>query len=571
VFDKLSARLSAVVEGLRGRGRLTEENIGDTMRQVRMALLEADVALPVVKEFIDAVKARAIGLEIHKSLTPGQALVRVIHEELVRVMGEGVRPINLRTQPPAVVLLAGLQGAGKTTTAAKIALWLRERERKRVLLVSTDVRRPAAMLQLERLGAQLGIDVAAASPSEAPLAIATRALEEARRGVYDALLVDTAGRLHVDEEMMAEVRELGASLKPIETLFVVDSMAGQDAVNAARAFGAALDLTGVVLTKADGDARGGAALSVRHVTGKPILFVGVGEKPEALEVFQPERMASRILGMGSHPQGRPRGGREARAQGGEGQGFRPRRPARPAAPARGHGWGRRPARQTAGAAAGEGRQPAAGQREGHPAPDRHHLLDDARRTPLSQDDRRVAAAPDRGRIRDPRVRRQPAAEELPADAENDEGHGQGRSRANDAVHGGPPAAGAPLSPTQAFLFSGVFGIVRGSFLAGPPWAVGSAVSERTLRHWQTMVTIRLMRRGGKKEPFYHVVVTDSRRAGGGSLEQVGFFNPVARGNSEELRLDLARIDHWVACGAQPSDRVAQLVKSYRKTHQAAAA
>jgi signal recognition particle subunit SRP54 len=263
-----------------------------------MALLEADVALPVVKEFIDAVKARAIGLEIHKSLTPGQALVRVIHEELVRVMGEGARPINLRTQPPAVILLAGLQGAGKTTTAAKIALWLRERERKRVLLVSTDVRRPAAMLQLERLGAQLGIDVAAASPSETPLAIATRALEEARRGVYDALLVDTAGRLHVDEEMMAEVRDLGASLKPIETLFVVDSMAGQDAVNAARAFGAALDLTGVVLTKADGDARGGAALSVRHVTGQPILFVGVGEKPEALEVFQPERMASRILGMG---------------------------------------------------------------------------------------------------------------------------------------------------------------------------------------------------------------------------------------------------------------------------------
>jgi len=298
VFDKLSARLSAVVEGLRGRGRLTEENIGDTLRQVRMALLEADVALPVVKEFIDAVKARAIGLEIHKSLTPGQALVRVIHEELVRVMGEGVRPLNLRTQPPAIILLAGLQGAGKTTTAAKIALWLRERERKRVLLVSTDVRRPAAMLQLERLGEQLGIDVAAASATETPLAIATRALDEARRGVYDALLVDTAGRLHVDEEMMQEVRELAASLKPIETLFVVDSMAGQDAVNAARAFGAALDLTGIVLTKADGDARGGAALSVRRVTGQPILFVGVGEKPEALEVFQPDRMASRILGMG---------------------------------------------------------------------------------------------------------------------------------------------------------------------------------------------------------------------------------------------------------------------------------
>ena len=298
MFDKLSSRLGAVVEGLRGRGRLTEDNIADTLRQVRMALLEADVALPVVKDFVDGVKSRAVGLEIHRSLTPGQALVRVIHEELVRVMGEGVRPINLRTQPPAVILLAGLQGAGKTTTAAKLALWLRERERKRVLLVSTDVYRPAAMLQLERLGQQLGVDVAQAQPTEKPLAIATRALDEARRGLYDVLIVDTAGRLHVDEAMMAEVRDLGATLQPIETLFVVDSMAGQDAVNAARAFGAALDLTGVVLTKADGDARGGAALSVRQVTGRPILFVGMGEKPEALEVFQPDRMASRILGMG---------------------------------------------------------------------------------------------------------------------------------------------------------------------------------------------------------------------------------------------------------------------------------
>ena len=298
MFDKLSTRLGAVVEGLRGRGRLTEDNIADTLRQVRMALLEADVALPVVKDFVDGVKSRAVGLEIHRSLTPGQALVRVIHEELVRVMGEGVRPINLRTQPPAVILLAGLQGAGKTTTAAKLALWLRERERKRVLLVSTDVYRPAAMLQLERLGQQLGIDVAPAQPDGKPLAIATGALDEARRGLYDVLIVDTAGRLHVDEAMMAEVRDLGATLSPIETLFVVDSMAGQDAVNAARAFGAALDLTGVVLTKADGDARGGAALSVRQVTGRPVLFVGMGEKPDALEVFQPDRMASRILGMG---------------------------------------------------------------------------------------------------------------------------------------------------------------------------------------------------------------------------------------------------------------------------------
>jgi signal recognition particle subunit SRP54 len=265
---------------------------------VRMALLEADVALPVVKDFIDGVKARVVGQEIHKSLTPGQALIRIIHDELVRVMGEGVRPLNLRTQPPAVILLAGLQGAGKTTTAAKIGLWLKDRDRKRVLMVSTDVYRPAAMLQLERLGQQLGIDVAPADASQPPLRIAANALEEARRGVYDVLLVDTAGRLHVDEEMMREVRDLSAAVQPIETLFVVDSMAGQDAVNAARAFGAALDLTGVVLTKLDGDARGGAALSVRHVTGRPILFMGVGEKPDALEAFQPERMAARILGMG---------------------------------------------------------------------------------------------------------------------------------------------------------------------------------------------------------------------------------------------------------------------------------
>ncbi len=266
MFDKLSSRLAAVVDGLRGRGRLTEENIGDTLRQVRMALLEADVALPVVKDFIDGVKARVVGEEFHKSLTPGQALVKIIHDELVRVIGEGVRPLNLRTQPPAVILLAGLQGAGKTTTAAKIALWLKQRERKRVLLVSTDVYRPAAMLQLERLGQQLEVDVAPADPKQSPVRIAADALEAARRGVYDVLLVDTAGRLHVDDAMMQEVRELIAAVAPIETLFVVDSMAGQDAVNAARAFGAALDLTGVVLTKADGDARGGAALSVRHAS-----------------------------------------------------------------------------------------------------------------------------------------------------------------------------------------------------------------------------------------------------------------------------------------------------------------
>jgi len=298
VFDKLSERFQGVIEGLRGRGRLTEENIADTLRQVRMALLEADVALPVVKTFIEAVKARVIGQEIEKSLTPGQSLIRSIHDELIALLGEGVRPLNLRAQPPVVVLLAGLQGAGKTTTAGKLAKWLKESERKRVLVASTDVYRPAAILQLERLAQQLEVGFFPSDPKQKPVDLASAALVEARKSLYDVLIVDTAGRLHIDDEMMQEVRAISGAVNPLETLFVVDSMTGQDAVNAARAFGAALELTGVILTKADGDARGGAALSVRHVTGKPILFLGVGEKTEALEPFHPERIASRILGMG---------------------------------------------------------------------------------------------------------------------------------------------------------------------------------------------------------------------------------------------------------------------------------
>jgi signal recognition particle subunit SRP54 len=298
VFDKLSERLQSVVDGLRGRGRLTEDNISDTLRQVRMALLEADVALPVVKTLIDAIKAKAVGLEIGKSLTPGQTLIKVIHDELVGLLGAGQRPINLRAQPPVVILLAGLQGAGKTTTAAKLAKWLKDNERKKVLLASTDVYRPAAILQLERLAGQLDIGFFPSDPKKAPVQLAREALIEAKQSLYDVLIVDTAGRLHVDGEMMAEVREISESVTPIETLFVVDSMAGQDAVNAARAFGESLTLTGVVLTKADGDARGGVALSVRQITGKPILFLGVGEKTEALEVFHADRIASRILGMG---------------------------------------------------------------------------------------------------------------------------------------------------------------------------------------------------------------------------------------------------------------------------------
>ncbi len=298
MFDRLTERLSQAVTALTGRGRISEDNISETVRQVRMALLEADVALPVVKGFTDTVRARALGAEVTKSLTPGQAFIKIVHEELTRLMGEASTGLNLRAQRPVVVLLAGLQGAGKTTSAGKLARWLIEKQRKKVLLCSTDVYRPAAILQLQTLAEQVGAGFAAASESEQPLAIAQRALEQAKLQAYDVLLLDTAGRLHVDEEMMAEVRELEAQLHPHERLFVVDSMAGQDAVNSAKAFNDALSLTGIVLTKADGDARGGAALSVRQVTGKPILFLGTGEKSEALELFQPERIASRILGMG---------------------------------------------------------------------------------------------------------------------------------------------------------------------------------------------------------------------------------------------------------------------------------
>lgn len=298
MFDQLTARLSRTLESLRGRGRITEDNVAEALREARVALLEADVALPVVKSFIESVKAKALGAQVLSSLTPGQAFIGILHEELVQLMGGAGHAWRLRASPPAVVLLAGLQGAGKTTTAAKLARWLIEREGKRVLLASTDVRRPAAMLQLERLAGQVQAEYFQASATAAPAAIARAALERARSGVFDVLIADTAGRLHVDEPLMNEVREIEAAVGAAERLFVVDAMAGQDAVNAARAFGAALELTGVILTKADGDARGGAALSVRAVTGAPIVFVGVGEKTEALELFDPARMASRILGMG---------------------------------------------------------------------------------------------------------------------------------------------------------------------------------------------------------------------------------------------------------------------------------
>jgi signal recognition particle subunit SRP54 len=298
MFENLTGRLSEAARSISGKGRLTEANIKDTLRQVRLALLEADVALPVVKTFIGRIRERAVGEEVGRSLTPGQALVRIIHAELVEILGRDYAPLELKTQPPVEVMLAGLQGAGKTTTAAKLAKRLADRERKRAMLVSVDIHRPAAILQLKTLADEIGALHCDSNPDEDPVAIVERALDEARRSHADVLIVDTAGRLHIDDQMMAEAAAVHASAAPHETLFIVDSMAGQDAVNAATAFNTALPLTGVILTKADGDAKGGVALSVREVTGQPIRFIGTGEKIDGLEAFHPERMASRILGMG---------------------------------------------------------------------------------------------------------------------------------------------------------------------------------------------------------------------------------------------------------------------------------
>ena len=298
MFENLTSRLGATLDRLRGRGRLTEDNIREALREVRTALLEADVALPVVREFVERVRQRSVGQDVLASLTPGQALVRVVRDELTELMGGASSGLALNVQPPAVVLVAGLQGSGKTTTVAKLARRLVEQSGKTVMTVSCDVYRPAAIEQLRTLAEQVGAGFVPSAPGDDPVAIASGALGEARRRFADVLLVDTAGRLHVDERMMDEVRRIHAAVAPVETLFVVDGMTGQDAAHTSKAFDAALPLTGVVLTKTDGDARGGAALSVRHITGKPIKFLGVGEKTDALEVFHPDRIASRILGMG---------------------------------------------------------------------------------------------------------------------------------------------------------------------------------------------------------------------------------------------------------------------------------
>ena len=298
MLDTLTQRLGRVVRTLRGEARLTDANMQEALREVRMALLEADVALPVVRDFIAIVREQAIGNDVASSLTPGQALIAIVQRELTRLIGGPTAPLDLAVVPPAVVLLAGLQGAGKTTSAGKLARLLRQDMRKKVLLVSCDVYRPAAIAQLETLAGQVGVDFFPSSTDQQPVDIAIAAVDWARRHYHDVVLVDTAGRLAIDDAMMREVAALHAAVKPVETLFVVDAMQGQDAVNTAKAFAAVLPLSGVVLTKLDGDARGGAALSVRHVTGAPIKFVGVSEKLDGLEVFHPERMASRILGMG---------------------------------------------------------------------------------------------------------------------------------------------------------------------------------------------------------------------------------------------------------------------------------
>jgi signal recognition particle subunit SRP54 len=298
MFENLSERLTQTLRGISGKARLTEENVSAALRDVRMALLEADVALTVVKDFIEQVKLRALGQTVSTALNPGEAFVKIVHDELVHMMGDANDALNLATKPPAVVLMAGLQGAGKTTTVAKLALFLKERERKKVAVVSVDVYRPAAIDQLETLASEVSAIFIASSRDQSPLEIAQRAVREARTQFADVLLVDTAGRLAIDDDMMAEIKLLQEQLEPIETLFVVDAMTGQDAAITAKAFNDTLELTGVVLAKADGDARGGAALSVRAITGKPIKFIGMGEKVDALEAFHPDRLASRILGMG---------------------------------------------------------------------------------------------------------------------------------------------------------------------------------------------------------------------------------------------------------------------------------
>lgn len=455
MFENLTDRLSQTLRHVTGKAKLTEDNIKDTLREVRMALLEADVALPVVKDFVNKVKERAVGTEVSKSLTPGQAFVKIVRAELEELMGAANEDLALSVAPPAVILMAGLQGAGKTTTAGKLARFLKERKKKSVMVVSADVYRPAAIKQLETLAGEVGVTFFPSDVSQKPVAIAEAAIREARLKFIDVVIVDTAGRLHIDADMMDEIKQVHAAIKPAETLFVVDAMTGQDAANTAKAFNDALPLTGVVLTKVDGDARGGAALSVRAITGKPIKFLGMGEKSEALRSVpsRPRGLAHPRHGRRAQPdrtgraEPRPRQGREAGEEDQEGQGLRPGRLPRPVATDEEHGRPRRAHGQAADARRG---QPGAdGQCPGCcgetvQADGGDHQLDDARRTARSGNDQRLAQAPHRPWLRYPGAGRRPADQAAQADAEDDEeGHRQGRHGQDDARHGQYVPGGMP--------------------------------------------------------------------------------------------------------------------------------
>ncbi len=447
MFENLTDRLSQTLRHVTGKAKLTEDNIKDTLREVRMALLEADVALPVVKDFVNSVKERAVGTEVSRSLTPGQAFVKIVQAELESLMGAANEDLNLSAVPPAVVLMAGLQGAGKTTTAGKLARFLKERKKKSVMVVSADVYRPAAIKQLETLANDIGVTFFPSDLSQKPVAIAEAAIKEAKLKFIDVVIVDTAGRLHIDSEMMDEIQALHAAIKPVETLFVVDAMTGQDAANTAKAFGEALPLTGVILTKVDGDARGGAALSVRAITGKPIKFIGMGEKSEALEPFHPERIASRILGMGDvlslieqaeATLDKDKADKLAKKLK-KGKGLRPRRLPRSVAADEEHGRSRRPDGQAAehrwrepGA---DGQCPGRG-REAVQADGSHHQLHDPGRAPRPRADQRFAQAPDRPGFWHPGAGHRSLDQAAQADAEDDEEVlRQGRYGQDDARHG----------------------------------------------------------------------------------------------------------------------------------------
>jgi len=463
MLDNLTQRLAKVVKTMRGEARLTESNTADMLREVRLALLEADVALPAVREFITRVKEKALGENVIGSLTPGQALVGVVQQELASLMGADLGPeasqLSFATQPPAIILMAGLQGAGKTTTVGKLAKYLREEKKKKVLTVSADVYRPAAIGQLQTVTAQVGADFFPSQPTDKPIDIALAALDYAKRHYHDVLIIDTAGRLGIDEAMMQEIAALHAAVKPIETLFVVDAMLGQDAINTAKAFNDALPLTGIVLTKLDGDARGGAALSVRHITGKPIKFAGVAEKLDGLEAFDPQRMANRILGMGdilALVEEARKGVDIAAAQdlaqkNQSGRQVRLERLQGPTIANEKDGWPVQPDGQAPGtvAASGQWRQHGPS-RKASAAHGRDHQLDDATGTHQTRTDQGVAQAPHRHRCRRAGTRSQPHAGAIRANAINDEKAQGRRHDENDAWHEGH-ATGLALRRGLEFL------------------------------------------------------------------------------------------------------------------------